>query len=334
MGKRYRIGVVADIHEHPEYLAPILSKMKAAGIDALIGNGDLGQGAEMITDTVRQLGETGKQLNIPVRWHEGSHESILDHLRVRGALGEAYEQMKHSMEAPLISFGDEFQVLTIPGSDILSGSGQFKLDNRLATGLYETTQGEPQRIAPEQLQLMLQNGYGQYLMQVYNINDVDQVLAGSNIPSRNTLAVCHVPAAFEDLEHGVDRAYYSTFNTAQGRSLRPADAVEALVVELWGDLGSLDYRAYETGHSLEHGNVGNKALRRSLKKNRVPSAVNSHIHESGWNAHTADGTRANERTAYKTLFHNTGSVDQGKAAIYTAEVTDRGVTFSYENIQV
>ncbi len=326
-----KYGVLADYQGDPSRLNALVRAMENEGVDAYIWNGIEAESPELIFRALQEVAQTGK----PVFAQPGSHEPMAWWEPVMQIAQQHYSNVTDATKKPWHD-GEGHRLVFMPGSDVQAGAGQYHLAAGMIPGDYLRTQEGMQRLTPEEFSRALQHPQlSQQLIHVHPMESLEQLVRDEEgkVTPQNTILVSHVPPRFSG-KKGVDYAFFGQDLEQQG--IVPGEFLEGFVRTLVGDaaLSVVTYQVWKIGYKLKHDNVGNKTLSSTMRRSGVTKAITSHIHEAGHYAHDMDGNFVAPETPSMQLAHNTGSVGEGKAAIYTIDSDNNNAVMSYKNIMI
>jgi len=315
-----KYGVISDIHKKPSIVPELMNAFRKESIDRLILNGDLGDNKETIESTI----QNSAQLGVETYVQPGSHEKVADYIEVIDALSKKFSNIVDVLKNPKIKNYDHYLVF-LPGSDWNCG-GQFTLTSEDFNGYYIKIKEVIKKLDQEGLYQVIKHPIArQSLLNLTSMNSLTKLVNDTE----RTIAVCHIPRKFDNLEEAVDMAYFAE---RPDGSLLPGIIFEYLVRE---KLGYVEYSIIEdvakrNSIKLKRENRGNVGLKEIYERNGIKKAISGHFHESGHRANDLNSNHVEEGLITDNLFYNPGCADEGKAGIFTVE--DNKI--SYKNIKL
>ncbi len=284
-----RYGIISDTHQDPRVIPLAIEVLKREGAQKLIANGDVGSNQDHIAFTFDMLGKSGLESFV----QPGSHETLQDFESATGHFCEEYPNLINPFENPKVEIPDHHLVF-LPGSDFLCG-GQYQLAqaNGTKSGIHKTNEG---------------------FVSLTNMNDLRKLVTHPD----KTIVVSHIPRKFDDLEHGVDVAYFAE-NTAGG--VMPGVVIEAQIRQQLGDVPyeTIKQVAAQNGLTLKYENRGNEELRKLQKELGLTKGITGHFHEAVGRAHDSQCSPVQEGEFSDELFWNASHLDELKAGILTVK---------------
>jgi len=327
-----KYGIIQDVHENPEMVKNALEVFKKAEIDKILVNGDIVNHAQTSEEAMRYtahiLDMIGKT-NLETYVQPGSHETVREFMPVIDILSKKYPNLISTLEVNEVK-GKDHWLYFIPGSDSVAGGEytftaqkDFQRDLYFQTkeGLVSASKIDESKITKEQLAQLQQLP----LLYVTNINDLESKIKE---PEKSVM-ICHVPRKFDDVNVGVDRAYFgSSFNDG---GIYPGKYFHEDAIELFGD-DNVDMKKFarKLGYDLKNENSGNKELKKLYESTGIKKAVSGHFHESGHRAHDENENPVKEGEMVNELFWNAGYLDEGQTGILTVKENK----VSYQNINL
>lgn len=290
-----RYGVISDTHQHTSFLPLALDRLKIAGVEKLLVNGDIGTGEQHIAFTLDCIGKTGLESYV----QPGSHERLNEYEPLIAHYAKKYSNIIDVFSQRKVEARGHHLVF-MPGSDFCCG-GQYCLDrvDDVPSGFYKNKQGP---------------------LRLININDLQFLVSDPE----KTIVVCHVPRKFNSLDYGVDMAefgeavldFYLEGNIVPRGSVFPIDTARHLAATTLFPV------------MLKKENRGNKDLLELYEKIGIQKAVSGHFHESVHRACDSKGKLVEEGKLTQELFWMASYLDGMKAGILTVDDTK----VSYNNI--
>ena len=314
-----KYGVISDVHEGPEIIAPALEILKKEGAKKLLINGDIGYNQDSTVAIIDYIGKFGLESYV----QPGSHESIEEFSPVIEYLSNKYSNLIDltKQENKKLEEKDHHLVF-LPGSDFLC-RGEYQIGNELPTETYYLHDNEIMDMNFEQYFQLKSNGIDINRIEYFNMNDLKQQVTHPE----KTIVVCHVPRKFDNLETCVDVAKFGENKYGYAFKMRgkliPGDSVFPLHVAK-----SLIDKGYPI--EIRHENRGNEDLKELYQELGITKAVTGHFHESSHRANDSYGNHVPENTPTNDLFWNSGHLDRG----YTGILTVDGENVSYQNIKL
>lgn len=214
MVKKY--GIISDIHKDPNIIIPAIGRLKDAGAERLILNGDIGgrqgsleQSQQYTAFILNKLAQSGLETFV----QPGSHETLLAYGPVIEHFSDKFSNIidttrnsKHSE--------DDHDLVFLPGSDFLSG-GEYQIgnDGKIPSGGYIEANGGHNLVMFDSLEEYVGSIKGMVEIddtvkfkgfQYFNIGDLRNQVTD---PER-TIMICHVPRKFDNVETCVDMAEF------------------------------------------------------------------------------------------------------------------------------
>jgi Icc-related predicted phosphoesterase len=296
-----KYGVISDTHQDSRIVPFALDRLKKAGIDKLIVNGDIGTGQDYIAQTLDHVAQSGLESFV----QPGSHESLIDYEPVIDHFSGKHSNIINVIEEPKIEFGDH-DLVFLPGSDFLIQGGQYQLANLgedTSSDIYETNRGH---------------------IRLTNMNDLKKLVKDPE----KTVVVCHIPMKFEDIETCVDMAYFA--EKVDG-SLMPGVIVENQIRQKIGKdvpYSAVEEVARQNGLTMKRENRGNTDLRDLYDELGITKSVTGHFHESVHRANNRLSQHVPEGEMVDSLFWNASYLDGMKAGVLSVD----GEKVSYQNV--
>ena len=303
-------GIISDVHSRPDSVPAAISALKNLGAQKLIVNGDIGISGDMYDSweyTSNILEAIGKS-NLPAYVQPGSHETYFGYSPIVKAAAAAFPNIISTLEENVFN-EDGHSLFFIPGSDSHAG-GEFSFGNQAKTGLYMNTEYNTIPCTDETFFILLKKGIAKSVSYYTNIED-----SASRITNpEKTIAVCHVPRKFENIDTCVDYAYF-----AQGKDGRiiPGKILEEAAKEKFQNPTpeQIVEFALENGFELKRENRGNELLKLLYENLGITKALSAHFHESAGRANNLSGGHVDEEAYSAELFWNSGCIEDGTFGI-------------------
>ncbi len=338
-----KYGIIADLHTDPRLIIPAIGILKSEGADKLILNGDIQEVQDNLEKTRDYLaliltaaGKSGLETYV----QPGNHEPFLAFQPVMDFFSDKFDNIMSISNVVRIEQPDHHLVF-LPGSDISAGGEYFFGDDYL-TGNYVITENGLVSFEEAKQKRIPASGFIVY----QNVHDLRK-----NITSpEKTIAVCHVPRRFDNLEHAIDivdlcevtdnftvkATHYADGDVYFGSlvQLRPGETKVSNMQFKKGNLVQklIGQKLVNAGCPVEMKtmNKGNELLKSIYEELGVTKGVSAHFHESGHKACDSLGNHVNEGELVDSLFWNSGCMSNGKFGILTAE----NGKVSYRNIHL
>ena len=325
MAKETNYGIISDIHVDPRRAYRAIDVLKDNGAEKLFVNGDIGDARETIQesqDNIAVILDAVAKSNLESFVHPGSHETVAAYDPVINYFSDKFGNIVNTINNPKSSKEDH-DLVFLPGSDFLCG-GEYSFGNELPTNKYVKGHGGliPFLEWDHYIDLVkTEKAYG--IMNYNNMEDLKQLVTDPG----KTIAVCHVPRKFDNIENCVDMAYFAE---KEDKSLMPGIVIEESIRKEYGDVSPqvLNDIAKNKGFTLKRENRGNEDLKQLYDELGITKSISGHFHESAHRANDLDGNHVEEGKFVPDLFWNASYLDQGKAGILT--VKDNKV--KYRNI--
>ena len=328
-----KYGMISDVHQDPRLVPVAIEALKAAGANKLIVNGDIGIHAKKLQDSQEYtayildcVGKSGLESFVKPGSHEtiGSYEPVLDFFT------QNYSNIVDVIKNPKIESGSHHLVF-LPGSDWNAG-GEYTFGNQdgLSTGTFIQTDNGLMGVDNYAhfiniIQNQLETGITgiQGIMHYNNMADLKNLI---NQPDK-TVVVCHVPRRFDNVETGIDMAYFAE---NKDKAVMPGIVLENVIKKEYGNIPFTLIKTYakQNGWDLKKENRGNEDLKNLYTELGITKAVSGHFHESSHRAHDSNGVPVAQNTLVDNLFWNSGHLDNG----YTGILTVKDGKVSYQNI--
>lgn len=367
MANETKYGVISDVHNDPRIVPLAIQVLKAQGAQKLLVNGDIGSRQKTLDESqgytgfiMDAVGKSGLEAFI----QPGSHETVGAYAPVIDYFTSKYPNIVDVLKTPKVEQKGH-DLVFLPGSDFLCG-GEYSLNPQedLPTGGYiRTAQGLVSAL-PSQYMALYQNrfdGLGEEFFPItgyfqnQNMNDLKKLVTAPE----KTIAICHVPRKFSNVENCVDMSHFW-----QGRTYHknPTDNqtwtyTESSVAPLTVPRRNLEierFLVFEKGTSEEEilaqtlktmkienverwqvfvetiDNRGNADLAKLYQELGITKAVSGHFHDSGHRANDSQSNHVPEGKLVTDLFWNSGHLDVGQTGIITVD----GERASYQNIRL
>ena len=317
-----KLGVIGCVHGKITPLRKIIKKFAKEKIDAIVLTGDINspnKPRQSIVKIIRIL----LQLKKPIFVIPGSHEPV-----------KAYKEALRRFRGNKLVFDctlkrnrtrkiNSYELVFLPGSDWSApGAGFRLLTNRRALSKFEKRRKQ-----------LLEFFFGP--MKFFFINSLKKFV---KCPER-TILISHIPPRFYK-KTAIDVAKFGkplrTFKIKFKHTKRKffKEKIGVQIIEAKHAVYSTDVARWlqKLGYPIKivKENVGNKELRKWIKKLRIDKMVCSHIHEAGQRGCDLKGNLIEQERWSKELFYNPGSAGEGKAGIYIIE-EDKA---KYKNIKI
>jgi len=360
--KETKYGMISDIHQDPRVARLAIDILKSQGAEKLLVNGDIGNRQRALKETQNYTAEildaVGRS-DLEAFVQPGSHETLGGYRPVLDYFSDKYENIFDVQNVTHVkSNGHELAFL--PGSDFVSG-GEYRIGSgELPSGDYYVDVHNKFIDPSNERELQRLNELGKLsgVTHFQNMNDLKSII---NDPYK-TIAVCHVPRKFDNLENGVDMAEFGMPNgeflsiqiryedgsqetvyvpdLSQGlqKQLSLSEPVTMIGSHVCDKDSIFPKSVAESILSknpnlpieLKKENRGNEDLKRLYEEIGITKAVTGHFHESGHRANDSYGNHVNEGDFVNDLFWNSGHLDVGQTGILTI----RGNQISYRNIRL
>ncbi len=319
MANKTYYGIISDAHKHPENVPYAVEVLKEHGAEKIIVNGDTGNSQRDIAYVLIAVAKSGLETYV----QPGSHETI-DFEQVIDYLCEKYANINKILEPTEVKIKDHHLVF-LPGSDWNAG-GEYHIDNNpnLKSGKYMISGNKmiPINSLSDYVKA-LKEGRANGIVQSSNMYDLKKLVTD---PDR-TIAVCHIPRKFNNLEEAVDMAEFGEVekdfiienNYIKKGSIYPAPIAMKLV-------------EYGYPIKIKKENRGNEDLKRIYEEIGINKALSAHLHESAHRANDSNGNHVPEDKPLIELFWNPSYIDKG--LIGTLDVDDNKNTVTYHNIDI
>lgn len=309
--------------------------MKKQGAEKLLVNGDIGIRGENIKESQRysafileSIGKSGLESFV----QPGSHETLLGFQPVIEYFGDKYDNL-FTISNPLKLKGQGHDLVFLPGSDFFCG-GEYHIGNDAQIPSDTYVQGE-KGIRPIDLETymkVISSGQSDKLelgsiKGIISYNSMNEIKNLVERPEK-TIAVCHVPRKFKDIENCVDVAEFG--EATQKFQLRDGQIVEKGSVFPIEVAKRLHQEGYAVQVQLKRANRGNKDLANLYDEIGITKGVNGHFHESGHRANNVKGNHLEEGLFSNELFWNSGHLDTGQTGILTVKDNEA----KYQNIRL
>lgn len=305
-------GVISDIHQNPGSIPHLIEILRHASIDALVLNGDIGEDARMIAYTLNQVA----QLGVDTYVLPGSHETVRDYTTALNHLSQRHANLIDTLTAPKVERNGHHLVF-LPGSDYNAGGQYTLIPNEIPHGPYLQLKDGLAEVPPQHLQAALAHPEATHnLVYITSMNTLDKLVTDAE----HTVVFCHIPPKFNDVERGIDMAY---FTENQEGDVIPGVDVEQQIKQKIGNVSDdiLQTIAKKYGLTLKRENRGSQDLKECYARNGIAKAISGHFHEAGHRAHDASCKPLNEGEFVDTLFFNAGPADEGKAGLVIIDDT-------------
>jgi hypothetical protein len=328
MGEKTHYGIISDIHHNYNIVQTAIDVLTQMGAEKFIINGDIGGYTETKEESqnfafkvIEYFGESGLETFI----QPGSHESFNVHVPVLNHLKEKYSNLIDVRVDPLIDLNNH-KLLFIPGTDNKTTTAEFFFGNLnyIPTGTYlKLKEGLIPFQDLEKCEGSISKEEIKGIFEYTNLNDFYKKITDPD----KTIAVCHVPRRFYNLDNCVDMAYFAEHHSGQ---LMPGIMLENQIKNQFGDVSKKQlYEIAKTnGFEFKEENRGNEDLEKFYSETGITKALSAHFHESSHRANDLNGNKIEPKTQVKELFWNSGWLDIGHTGILT--VGDGKV--SYKNI--
>jgi hypothetical protein len=299
-----KYGIISDAHRsRPDEVAHAIEYFADKNIDAVVLNGDIIGDQSGASDVhyfgglVSFLGLTKLDAYIMPGSHETSKLSGIK-------FGENSKNVRFVDEVLKVEKEDH-DIIFMPGSDWRAGQATIR-GYALERGDFETGEYGPLR--------------------KINMNDLTDYVKRPE----ETVLFSHIPRKFDNVDTGVDRAYFA--ESLIGRGLVPGIVLEIMIKqEVRGaSREQLDQIARLKGYEFKNENRGNEDLKEILEDLKIKKNITGHFHESAHRAHDAECNPVEEGKTTDELFWNASYSDDAKFGILTV----KGPKVKYENIRL
>ncbi len=329
-----KYGVISDVHQDPRIVKVAIDKLKAQGVEKLLVNGDIGIHANSLKESQQYTGfilDTIGKSGLESFVQPGSHETISSYEPVIDFFAGKYSNIIDTLKNPKVEFGSH-HLAFLPGSDWNAG-GEYTFGNQdgLPTGTYiQTTKGLVAIDTYEQFIDVLNNPNSpikgiQGLMHYNNMSDLRTTITQPD----KTIVVCHVPRRFDNVDTGVDMAYFAE---NREKAVMPGIALEETIKKQLGNVPPTVIKnfALQNGWTLKRENRGNEDLKNLYSELGITKAVSGHFHESSHRATDSNGIIVPQNTFVDNLYWNAGHLDVGHAGILIV----KNGKVNYQNITI
>jgi len=334
-----KVGIISDVHNYFQAYGDAFRRFQDEGIKRVILNGDicdsqrtLKNSQEMYAMIFSFLSQTGMEVMVQPGSHEtyGAYKPVIDHFSSK------HSNLIDLLETDKIKIGGS-DVLFIPGSDWNAGGEfYFQVSDDLETGTYiKTSKG------------LVPADYGFYFDLHTNSKDHQEFIdefkpIGGFLSYKNPkdiikhvddpekiVVVCHVPRRFDNLETGVDMAYFAE---SKDGSVMPGIYIEQKIRNQLGNVPQavIENVARDNGLVLKRENRGNEGLRDLYSELGITKAISGHFHESSHRATDNQGNPLVQGEFHNELFWNSGCLDNSKYGIITSDENN----ISYQNLNL
>lgn len=291
-------GIISDIHQvHPRLVNLAIKVLMQEGAQKLVLNGDLvgdkfpdpkldeQQYAALV---LQFAGKSGLETYV----NEGSHECLPLFVPVIKTLSSKYGNLIDCMINPNIKC-DDHQIVFLPGSDWHAGNA-FEHGGYFLHTTDDGTSSKPKdRFA------------------VINMNYLRDMVTNPE----TTIVFSHIPQKFDNLETGVDMAYFVQ-HIVDG-NIFPGVVKEKEIREKHGDIpfSAVEEIAAQELYRFKQENRGNEDLRKIYQEVGMAKNITGHFHESVHRAHDSNAIPIAEGELMTELFWNASYLDEGKVGI-------------------
>lgn len=308
-----KYGIISDIHQaHPRLVDLAIKVLIHEGAQKLVLNGDLvgdrfpdpRLDEQNYAALVLQLaGKSGLETYVL----EGSHECLPLFVPVIKTLSSKYGNLIDCMVNLKIEC-DDHHIVFLPGSDWHAGNA-FEHGGYFLHTTDDGTSSKPkERFA------------------VVNMNNLRTLVT----KPETTIVFSHIPRKFDNLETGVDMAYFAQ-HIVEG-NIFSGVVKEREIREKHGDIpfSAVEEIAAQQLYRFKRENRGNDDLKKVYQEVGIMKNITGHFHEAVHRAHDGNAVPIAEGEWTAELFWNASYLDQGKIGLLAVK-EDKA---AYRNIDV